>query len=238
MNVKILAEVLHGYAGALNVPAGIADAPGRVPFERLILELGLCKPQNEVVLVALVYVLLNALAHAYIKIVGVKVVENIVAFKLRGVEINVAAGKICIARVHELGDDLDILVDAVCCRLNNVGGLDVELCAVGEECVGVELCYFHYGLVLALCALEHLVLALVGVAREVADVGNIHNALNVIADVAQILFKNVLHDVRAEVSDVRKVVHRRATGVHLDYIRMIGNKVLFLSCCRIIKLHN
>ena len=32
--------------------------------ERLILELGLRKPQNEVVLVALVYVLLNALAHA------------------------------------------------------------------------------------------------------------------------------------------------------------------------------
>ena len=82
VQVQILAVVLHGDAGALNVPAGIADAPGRVPFERLILELGLCKPQDEVVLVALVYDLLNALAHAYIKIVGVKVVENIVALKL------------------------------------------------------------------------------------------------------------------------------------------------------------
>ena len=220
------------------MPAGIADTPGRVPFERLILELGLRKPQDEVVLVALVYVLLNALAHADVEIICVKVVENIVALKLRGVEINVAAGKICIARVHELGDDLDILIDAVCCRLNNVGGLDVELCAVGEKRIGVELRNLHDGLVLALCALEHLVLALVGVAGKVADVGNIHNAFDVIADVAQILFKNVLHDVRAEVSDVRKVVHRRAAGVHLDYIRMIGNKVLFLSCCRIIKLHN
>ena len=91
---------------------------------------------------------------------------------------------------------------------------------------------------LALCALEHLVLALVGVARKVADVGDVHDALDVIAGIAQILFKNVLHDVRAEVSDVRKVIHRRAAGVHLDYIRMIGNKLLFLSCRRIIKLHN
>ena len=28
VNVKVFAEVLHGYAGAFNMPAGIADTPG------------------------------------------------------------------------------------------------------------------------------------------------------------------------------------------------------------------
>ena len=39
VDVEIIAEVLHGNTGALNVPAGVADTPGGVPLERLILEL-------------------------------------------------------------------------------------------------------------------------------------------------------------------------------------------------------
>ena len=62
VNIEVLAEVLHGDAGALDVPAGIANAPGRIPLEGLIFKLGLGEPQNEVVLVALVGVLLHALA--------------------------------------------------------------------------------------------------------------------------------------------------------------------------------
>ena len=84
---------------------------------------------------------------------------------------------------------------------------------------------------LALCALEHLVLALVGIACEVTDIGDVHNALDIVADIAQVLFENVLHDVGSEVSDVRIVIHRRTAGVHFNYIGMIGDKVLFFSCC-------
>ena len=84
------------------MPAGIAHAPGGIPLERLILELGFGKPQYEVVLVALVYVFLNALAHADIEIIGVEVVENVVAFEFGRVKIHVAAGKIGIAGIHEL----------------------------------------------------------------------------------------------------------------------------------------
>ena len=35
VNIKILATVLLGYAGALNMPAGIADAERRIPFQLL-----------------------------------------------------------------------------------------------------------------------------------------------------------------------------------------------------------
>ena len=237
VDVQILAEVLHRDAGALDVPAGVADAPRGIPLERLILELRLRKPQDEVVLVALVAVLLDALAHADREVFLVEVVENIIFLELGGVKIHVAAGKIGVAGVHELGDYLDVLVDAVRRRLDDVRRLDVEFGAVGEERVGIEFRDLHDGLVLALCALEHLVLAFVGVRGQVADVGNVHNALDVIAEVAQVLLENVLHDVGAEIADMREMIHGRATGIHLHYIGMIRHELLALSGCRIIKLH-
>ena len=39
VDIEIFAEVLHAYAGALNVPAGISHAPRAVPFEFLIVKL-------------------------------------------------------------------------------------------------------------------------------------------------------------------------------------------------------
>ena len=64
VDIQIFAEVLDADAGALDMPAGIADAPRGVPLEGLILELGLREPENEVILIALVGILLDALAHA------------------------------------------------------------------------------------------------------------------------------------------------------------------------------
>ena len=32
VDIQILTKVLHGDTGALNVPAGIADTPGGIPF--------------------------------------------------------------------------------------------------------------------------------------------------------------------------------------------------------------
>ena len=85
VDVQILAQMLHADAGALDVPAGIAHAPGGVPFEGLVLELGLGEPEDEVVLVALVGVLLHALADADGQIFLVVLIEDIVALQLGGV---------------------------------------------------------------------------------------------------------------------------------------------------------
>ena len=237
VDVEVVSQMLHADAGALDVPAGVADAPGGVPLERLVLELALGEPEHEVVLVALVRVLLDALAHADVQIVRVEVVEHIVLFKLAGVEVHVAAGKVGVAGVHELGDYLDVLVDAVGGRLHDVWGLDVELGAVVEEGVGVELGYLHDGLVLALGALEHLVLAGVGVGAEVADVGDVHDALDVVAEVAEVLLKYVLHDVAAQVADVRVVVHGGAAGVHLHDVGVVGYEFFLSARGAVVELH-
>ena len=44
VDVQILAQVLHRDAGALDMPAGITDTPGRIPLQGLVLELRLGKP--------------------------------------------------------------------------------------------------------------------------------------------------------------------------------------------------
>ena len=81
MDVQILPEMLEADAGALNMPAGIADAPRGIPFERLIFKFRLGKPQHKVIFVSFVLVFLHALADADLQILFIVVVENIVLFQ-------------------------------------------------------------------------------------------------------------------------------------------------------------
>ena len=48
MQVEILAEMLHADCRALDMPAGIADAPRAVPFQFLRIEFGFCEPKHKV----------------------------------------------------------------------------------------------------------------------------------------------------------------------------------------------
>ena len=90
---------------------------------------------------------------------------------------------------------------------------------------------------LAAGALEHLVLAGVGVARKVAYVRDVHRAGHIVAEAAQRLFKHVLHDVRAQVADVGEVVNGRAAGVHFDLAGLVRDKFLFSLGACVIELH-
>ncbi len=53
MYIEALAEVFERNARALDVPAGISEAPRAFLFELLVLELGLGEPKDEVGLVPL-----------------------------------------------------------------------------------------------------------------------------------------------------------------------------------------
>ena len=237
VDVQVLPQILHGDTGALDVPAGVAHAPGGVPLEGLILELGLGEPQHKVVLVALVGVLLHALADAHGQILLVVVVEHIILLQLGGVEVDVAAGEVGVALVHEGGDDLDIVTDHAGSGLHHVGVLDVQLLAVGKEGIGIKLGDLHHGLVLPLGPLEHLVLAGVGVGGQVSHVGDVHDAGDVIARIAEQLLQHVLHDIAAQIADVSKVVHCGAAGVHGHLARLMGDKLLLGVGCGIVDFH-
>ena len=237
VDVQILAQVLHGDAAALNVPAGITHTPGGIPFQGLVFKLGFGKPEDKVVAVALVGVFLDTFAYADIQIVGVEVIEHVVALQLRGVEIDVSAGKIGITGVHEPGNDFDVLVNTVGGRLHYVRPLDVELAAVLEEGVGIKLRNLHHALVLASGALEHLVFALVRIGGQVSYIRDVHDALDRVSDITQILLQHVFHDIGAEIADVGIVIDRRAAGVHLDDVRMVRDEQLFLPACRVVQIH-
>ena len=143
MDIEILAKIFHAYARAFDVPAGVSDTPRAIPLELLIVKLGLCEPENEVRLVFLVCVLLNALTDTDRKIVLLEVVENVVLLQLRGVEVYVSTCLVSVSLFDKRCDDLDKAVDARGCGGNHVGSLDVQLGAVGKECVGIELSYLH-----------------------------------------------------------------------------------------------
>ena len=82
MDVKILAEMFHGNAGALDMPAGITDTPGGIPLQSLVFKLGFGEPEDKVILVTLVGIFFNAFAYADGEIFFVKVIKYIVAIKL------------------------------------------------------------------------------------------------------------------------------------------------------------
>ena len=224
VEVEVFAQVLLGDAGALDMPARIAHAPGRIPLERLILKLRFGEPQHEVSLVALVLVRLHIVTDAHRQVFLVVIVENVVLFQLGGIKIDVAAGTVGVALCQQFFDHLDIFIDAVGGGLDHVGRFDVELCTVGKERVGVEPGDFHHRLVLTLGALEHLVLAGVRVGSQMAHVGDVHHALDVVAFVAQGLFQHILHDIGTQIANVGKMVYRRAAGVHAHILAEAGRE--------------
>ena len=132
---------------------------------------------------------------------------------------------------------MDIVIDAVGRRLDNVGALYVEFSAVLEKGVGVEFRDLHDRLILTLRALEHFILARIGIRSQVSDVGDIHNALDVISGIAKRFFEDILHNVRAQISDMRKVIYGRATGVHFDKLGIVRDKFLTCSCGGVIQFH-
>ena len=133
---------------------------------------------------------------------------------------------------------MDIVVDQTGSRLHHIGGLDIQLGAVGEERIGIELRDLHHRLFLALGALEHLILALVGIGGQMAHIGDVHNTVDIIADKAQILLQHILHNIGAQVADMGKMIHGGAAGIHLHMAGGVGFKFFFLMGCRIIQIHS
>ena len=183
VDVHVLAQMLHGDAGALDVPAGIPQPPGALPLQLLILELGLGEPQHEIRLVPLVPILVHIVPHAHQQLLLAVVGEHIILFQFGGVKVDVPAALIGEALLQEPLYHVDELRNAVGGRLHHVRCLDVQVCAVGEKSVRVELRNLHHRLVLPLRALEHLVLAGVRVAGQMSHVRDVHDPLHVVADI-------------------------------------------------------
>ena len=71
-----------------------------------------------------------------------------------------------------------------------------------------------------------------------ANIRDVHNTLHIITGITQSLLQNIFHNVGTQVTNVSKVVYSRATSIHLNQIRIIGNKKFLLMGQRIIQIHN
>lgn len=108
---------------------------------------------------------------------------------------------------------------------------------VGHERVGVELRDVPDGLAFAGGALFHLVVAGVGVAGEVAHIGDVHDVVHLVAVVLQRTDQEVFENVGAEVADVGEMVHRRAATVHAHGGNAFGeSEYFFLARCGVVEL--
>ena len=94
---------------------------------------------------------------------------------LRRVEIDAVRRPVGEAVLLDVRDEVDLLADVVGRAAQHRRILDVEQLHVGDERIGVELRDFPRRLARAPRALLHLVLAGVGVRREMADVGDVHH---------------------------------------------------------------
>ena len=70
-----------------------------------------------------------------------------------------------------------------------------------------------------------------------ADIGDVHDTVDVVAFIAECLFQDILHNITAQVSDVRKMINGRSAGVHFYTARCVCLEFSFFMGCRIIKIH-
>ncbi len=199
------------------MPPGIAAAPWRIPLLQVV---GLrLAPEREVERVALVRVHVDARARlARVRRLGVE--ARAVARERRGVEIHPIDGDVRMSRRDQALDELDHLGDVLGGLRHDVRLEDVELAAIDEELFRVALRDHERIDVLAPRADRHLVLASdVGVADEMAGVGDVHHLPHAVAEV----FERPAHDIRrqiaVEIADVLVVVDGRAAVVDAELAR-------------------
>ena len=79
------------------MPARVAQSPGAVPFQLLVLKLGLREPQHKVCFAALVAVSLHTVSDTHSQVFGVLVAEDIVSVQPGGVKVDIASGQVRIS---------------------------------------------------------------------------------------------------------------------------------------------
>src|SRR5262249_8206397 len=223
VDVEALPQQVERHRRALDVPAGPALAPGRVP--RRLPRLGRL-PEREVDRVALALVDVDARAGRLEEIVQPAVRELPVLGERRDVEVHaLPLDDVRATGVHELADELHHPVDVPGRARQRVGAAHAEprhLPPVGRL---VPLGDLRLGAALLGGAGDDLVFDV----RDVADEVDVEAApLEIPAD-------DVEHDRGATVTDVRHLVHGRATDVYRDPTGVAGDELDLLARERVVE---
>ena len=217
VDVEVVAEVFLRHRRALDVPAGKSHAPWTRPFHLALLAGRGEFPQGEI---GGVFLLSEVDALAAFETGAIQSRQVAIAGLPAGVEIHAVRRAVGVAVLLDVGDELDLLADVVGRAAENGRRLDVQRRHVREKLLGVQRGDLPRGLAGAPRAGLHLVLAGIGVRREMADIGDVHHVLDRIAIPFQHALEHVLEQEGAEVADVLVVVHRRTAGIQADRTRL------------------
>ena len=213
MHVEGLAQVLHGHGRALDMPARIPPAPGRIPLLQIARLRG--PPERKVGGMPLVLVHLDTRARDAI-VGGLRVEPRAVSRKGGDVEVHAVGGDVRVALLDEPLDEVDHRSDVLGRLRHHVGVEDVEPPTVGDELSGVELGDLKRILPRAPRAQRHLVLARVRVVDDVTDVRDVHDLHHPVAEVFERPPHHVRDEVGVEIPDVLPVVYGRTAVVDAD----------------------
>ena len=206
MDVEGLTEVLHAHRGAFEVPAGAARPPGGVPVR--LTGLGPF-PEHEVPRILLAVLVVRhpfSLAH----LVQIEAGEPSVVLVPGNAEEDRALAFVGVALLDQLLDQRNHLGHMLGRPRVALGGLDMQ---------GSEILEKRLGKRPRVVRERELLFSRAG-DRLVIDIGDVHDLIDLVAQMAQASPQNVFEDKRSQVADVGMVVDGGATGVELDFPRL------------------
>ncbi len=198
------------------MPTGVADAPGAGPAHDVARFGGL--PEGEIARVALL--LEHGDARARLDLVQAAAGELAVVVEAVDVVVDAAVDLVGVAAGEEGLGHGDLLGYVAGGARLDVGALEAESVHVGEVAGGEQLGDGHRVQAAAAGLGDDLVLALVGVVGQVADVGDVLHVGHFVAAVAQPADHQVEAEVALGVADVGVAVDGRAADVHADLRRV------------------
>ena len=223
VQVDGLAEILLAHGGALDVPAGTALAPGRIPGDLVGRLLRL--PQREIQGILLLFAFGDAGADFQIldKVAG----QQAVARELAGAVVNVTVHFVGQALVDEPLHERDDLRHGLTHSGVNVCRGDVEFLNILKILVDILVRHVHGADMLFSRAVDDLVV----------HVRKVLHVLHLLASVLQIFAHGVEHDERTGVADVDKVIYGRTADVHLEFRRIHRNEFFFSAAHGVVNFH-
>ncbi|KWK85726.1 hypothetical protein WM16_30580 [Burkholderia ubonensis] len=209
------AQILRGHRRALDMPARKSPSPRAVPFH-LAPDLGRTEfPQRKVRRVPL-RADCNPLAG--LQAGAIEPREKAVIVLLAGVEVEAVVGAIHVAGSFDFLNKGDLLRDVIRRAAPYRRLQQVERAPVRLEGVGVVCGYLPRRLAGSPAALFQFVFAFVGVRRQVADVGDVHDMPDFMPVAGQRATQDVLEHVGSQVADMRMVIDGGAAAIQADVI--------------------
>ena len=225
MDIEREAQIFAAERRALYMPARISHSPRTFPLHYMV---GFSLfPYREVCGMALLAV--HLYSRACLLFVEIKARQLAVTGELAYVVINAVVYLVRIAFIDEFLNVSYRFGDMIGYLFDYLGSSDIQLFEIFEEYARVKLRYLVRRFFLFARSLLHLVFALVLIAGKVTDVGNVHNAFELIAVVFQHATEKIHEHVRSQVAYMRKAVYGGSAAVHADLTLFYRFEILFFS---------